>query len=201
MFQVVPGIHFILASSSPRRQDLLASVGIKFSVKVSGADEALVHGESAESMVKRLALRKAWSVAESDRDAWTLGADTTVVVNGEILGKPSDAEEAVSMLFKLSAQPHEVVGAFALVCPARAVEHVEVHRTRVKFATLSDAMKLAYVQSGEPFDKAGGYAAQGLGASLVEEMHGSYTNVVGLNLSATLGALQKFGVIQVAPSS
>jgi septum formation protein len=196
MFSLVPPHELVLASSSPRRKELLESLGVSFSIKVSGADEALVAGESADAMVARLALRKAWAVADSLRAAWVIGADTTVAVNGEILGKPESRDESLQMLSKLSGQTHQVVGAFAVVCPARAVEILEVHRTEVTFMPLPESVMHAYADSAEPYDKAGGYAAQGIGAGFISDIRGSYTNVVGLNIAAVSAVLQRLGVIQ-----
>jgi len=198
VFRMVQGQRLILASGSPRRKELLSGIGLSFETSVPGSDESILPGESAMKMVERLALRKAWAIAENNRQAWVLGADTTVVLHGEILGKPEDAKDAERMLSGLQGSTHEVVGAFAVINAARAIEHVEVHRTSVTMIPLSPEVIREYVQSGEPMDKAGSYAVQGIGASLVSTVEGSYTNVVGLNLAATLQALQRFGAVDAA---
>jgi septum formation protein len=164
-------------------------------VIVSDVDESLIAGEAASSMVERLALKKAWVVAQQHRNAWTVGADTTVVLNGEILGKPESEAEARSILAKLSGVTHEVVGAFALVAPSRAVEVVQVHRSRVRMIPIGAELIEAYVKTGEPMDKAGAYAVQGIGASFIADVQGSYTNVVGLNLQALVDVLLKNGAL------
>jgi septum formation protein len=189
------GQQLILASGSPRRKELLGDVGLSFEILVPGSDEEVLPGESAMKMVERLALRKAWAIAEKNRTSWVLGADTTVVLHGEILGKPLDAQDAERMLSGLQGTTHQVVGAFAVINAARAVEHVEVHRSSVTMVPLSKERIRDYVSSGEPMDKAGSYAIQGIGASLVAAVDGSYTNVVGLNLSAVLQALLKLGAL------
>lgn len=198
MFRVAEGQRLILASGSPRRRELLSGVGLRFDVQVPGTDEAVLPGESAMKMVERLALRKGWAIAERERSSFVLAADTTVVLEGEILGKPESEADAQRMLSAIQGTTHQVVGAFAIVNASRAIEHVEVHRSIVRMVPMTAGLIAEYVRSGEPMDKAGSYAVQGIGASLVASVEGSYTNVVGLNLSATLQALQKFGAIVTA---
>ncbi|MBX7137693.1 MAG: Maf family protein [Oligoflexia bacterium] len=198
MYQTAPKTRLILASASPRRSQLLSGVGINYEIMASGCDETPLVNETATDMVRRLALDKARFVARSHPDAWVIGADTTVVVDGEILGKPNNHADAVRMLSLLQGREHQVAGAFGIVCAARALEEVEVHTSTVHMVNLGKEAVAAYVHTGEPMDKAGAYAIQGVGAGLIEAVDGSYTNVVGLNLSALLKRLLKLQVIKLA---
>ena len=175
--------RLVLASASPRRRELLAALGLSFDVRPTDLDERPLPGEEPAAHVRRLAREKAAAAARDGE--LVLAADTVVAVDGEILGKPRDAGEARRMLERLSGRTHEVHSGVALRLGASAPrEAVEVVRTRVRFAPLSAAELDWYLASGEPFDKAGAYAIQGLGALLVEEIEGNYTNVVGLPLPA-----------------
>lgn len=196
MFNQKPTDRLILASSSPRRREMLAAVGLKFDVIAADLDETALHQESPRAMVERLAAAKAQVVSQKFPSAWVLAADTTVVIEQEMLGKPGDASEAFLMLQKLSARKHSVFSAFSIINLQREIAHHESHASQVQMAPLSDALISKYITSGEPLDKAGAYAIQGLGACLVESIEGSYTNVVGLNLSATISALRKLGCIE-----
>ncbi len=169
----------LLASASPRRAEILRAVGWPFEALAADIDETMAAGESAESAVERLALGKALAALERRRSPLVLGADTTVVVDSSILGKPNDDAEASRMLRLLSGRWHDVVTGVALVSDGgrRVVAH---ERTRVRFAPLSDAEIEWYVASGEPMDKAGAYAVQGRAALFIEEIRGDYWNVVGL---------------------
>ena len=198
MMKLADKQRLILASGSPRRKELLEGLGLTFEIMVTNTDESLVVGESAIHMVQRLALRKAWAVGDKERSAWTIGADTTVVIDGEILGKPETEADAVAMLSKLSGATHEVVGAFCVINPARAVEVCEVHRTKVTMMMLDAKTIQRYVKTGEPMDKAGSYAVQGVGASFISTVEGSYSNVVGLNIAALVATLRRLGVVEVA---
>ena len=175
---------------------MLAAVGLKFDVIAADLDETALHQESPRAMVERLAAAKAQVVSQKFPSAWVLAADTTVVIEQEMLGKPGDASEAFLMLQKLSARKHSVFSAFSIINLQREIAHHESHASQVQMAPLSDALISKYITSGEPLDKAGAYAIQGLGACLVESIEGSYTNVVGLNLSATISALRKLGCIE-----
>ena len=148
-------------------------------------------------MVERLAVMKAGVIADRDCSAWVLGADTTVVLDGKILGKPVDRADAVSMLLSLQGRTHEVLGGIALVHRDSAVVDRMTYRSVVRMRPLDRATIDSYVSSGEPMDKAGSYAIQGIGASLVEEVSGSYSNVVGLNLAATIELLLRRGIIEI----
>lgn len=180
----------ILASSSPRRAELLQAAGIDFTIRAAGVDETTRPDESPRDYVLRLSREKARAVVRGDE--LTLGADTTVVINGEIIGKPADAEEAARMLRALSGQWHEVLTGVTL---ARADHLISaVSSTRVKFAELSDAEIKWYVSTGEPMDKAGAYAIQGHASLFVESIEGSYSNVVGLPMELAYRLAREMGV-------
>ncbi len=170
----------ILASASPRRSELLRAAGIEFTVRVADIDETILDDESPEEYVLRLSREKARAIAQAagSECEWVLGADTTVVVNGEIAGKPIDAEDARRMLQMLSGQWHEVLTGVSLMGGGQILSEVAV--TRVKFAELTGAEIDWYVATGEPMDKAGAYGIQGYAARFVESIEGSYSNVVGL---------------------
>ena len=169
-------VHLILASASPRRAELLRAAGFTFDVVVADVDESVRPGESPSTYVRRLAADK--SAAVRAPDAVVLGADTTVVVNGEILGKPRDDDEGAAMLKRLSGQTHEVLTGVSLRQGAYEVGRVET--TSVVFRALTDEDIAWYVASGEGRDKAGGYAIQGLASRFIPSISGSYANVVGL---------------------
>lgn len=175
-----------LASASPRRRELLTQIGVPFSVLASSVDESVVPGEVPEHYVERLALAKAQAgLAQlgGQPDAVVLGADTSVVLDGQILGKPADREEALQMLRALSDREHQVLTAVALVSATHSASRVV--SSYVRFSAISQAQMQAYWNTGEPCDKAGGYAIQGLGAIFVREVRGSYSAVVGLPLCDT----------------
>lgn len=144
-------------------------------------------------MVERLALIKAAVVADQNAEAFVIGADTTVCIDGEVLGKPESLGQAHEMLRKIQGRTHEVLGGIAVINRVRKIERVWSHSTQVTMATMSEAEIVRYVESGEPMDKAGSYAIQGLGLQFVESVHGSYSNVVGLNISALMTELVKLG--------
>ena len=180
----------ILASSSPRRAELLRAAGIDFTVRAADIDETIGPNEPPRDYVERLSREKARAVVRGDELA--LGADTTVVINGETIGKPADAEEAGRMLRALSGQWHEVLTGVTLARADLAVSAVS--STRVKFAELSDAEIKRYVSTGEPMDKAGAYAIQGRASLFVERIEGSYSNVVGLPVQLTYQLARRMGV-------
>jgi septum formation protein len=169
----------ILASASPRRAELLRAAGIPFETLPMDVDETVQPGESAETHVRRLAEAKAVAAAAQRSSETIVGADTVVVVDGRILGKPRSTADAVAMLRLLAGREHEVLTGVAVVGSGGAVA-VEVERTRVWFTALTDDEIDWYVASGEPMDKAGAYAIQGLASRFVFRVDGSYTNVVGL---------------------
>jgi septum formation protein len=180
-------VHLILASASPRRRELLAGLGLRFTVRAADVDETPRAGEPPAGYVLRLAREKAAAVAQSGSgEEWVLAADTTVVVDGEILGKPLDDEDARRMLRRLSGREHEVLTGVALLesrgAETREASHVET--SRVRMAALRESDIAWYAATGEPRDKAGAYAIQGLGALFVEAVSGNYSNVVGLPVPA-----------------
>jgi septum formation protein len=184
-----------LASGSPRRRELLTQVGVQFSAISADIDETPLPDESPSAYVERLARGKAEAGRRSvvsDHPFCVLGADTAVVLDGKILGKPVDEADACAMLMMLSGNEHEVLTAFAVLegerCESRVV------RSRVHFRTISRNEAAAYWASGEPRDKAGGYGIQGLGAVFVAGLEGSYSAVVGLPLCETCEVLGHFGI-------
>jgi len=188
----------ILASASPRRRELLASLGVPCEVVPSDADETLDPVPLAEA-VARLALRKARLVAGSRPAAVVLAADTIVVIDGRALGKPANPEDARAMLRTLRGRTHEVMTGVAVVDAATGRHAGDTVISRVTMAAYDDAAIDAYVAGGEPLDKAGAYAIQGAGGALVAGLEGSRSNVVGLPLAATAALLRRFGVAVSAP--
>ncbi len=188
----------ILASESPRRRELLGRICSGFRVVPSGIDEVL-EGVPTEATVAALALAKARAVAGRVGEGIVLGADTVVVIDGDALGKPADAEQARAMLRRLRGRTHDVITGVAVVEAAIGRSETTAVVTRVLMAAVSDARLEAYVAGGEPLDKAGGYAIQGEGAALVAGIVGSYSNVVGLPLAATATLLAAFGVTVTSP--
>ena len=182
----------ILASSSPRRRELLTQIGVRFSIEAADIDETPLVNEAAVAYVERMALEKARAVAARHPGDVVLGSDTSVIFEDRILGKPVDEADAVATLTALSGQTHKVLSAVALVADDRA-EVISV-ATNVTFRTLSEAEIRAYVATGEPADKAGSYGIQGMGAILVASISGSYSNVVGLPLTETAALLNEFDV-------
>src|SRR5438477_2573047 len=167
--------RLVLASASPRRAEILRSLGIPFSVLPTDICEDVHPGETADAAAERLASEKATRAAESASEAWILAADTLVLLGEEILGKPRDDLEAASMLRRLSGREHLVVTAVHLLRAGSALCRTE--RSRVLFAPMSEEEIRWYVATGEPSDKAGAYGVQGLGARFIREIHGSFTNV------------------------
>jgi len=185
----------ILASSSPRRRQLLESVGLRFEVKPSHCDEPWVPGQEPEGQVRAWASRKAAEVSRLNPKSWVLGADTIVVLEGVVFGKPADPREAADTLRKLSNRGHRVISAVCLLHEGYGQTHIRSVRTEVWFKRLEEEEIRAYVRTGEPMDKAGAYGIQGAGAFLVRAVRGSYTNVVGLPLCETLELLARQKVI------
>ena len=180
-----------LASGSPRRQELLTQLGVSFERIVTGIEEKRAEGESAQQYVSRLAREKAQAgVASVPRDLPVLGADTIVILNGEVLEKPRDADHAARMLHKMSGQTHQVMTAVALADSQHVLDCLVV--TEVTFRPLSEKDIEEYVASEEPMDKAGAYGIQGLGGRFVKSINGSYHAVVGLPLVETEALLSRF---------
>jgi len=176
----------ILASGSPRRAELLRQAGVPFEVSSPDVDETLRAGEAPDAYVRRLAAAKAERVAASKPGRLVLGADTTVVVDGEVLGKPLDGADAARMLGQLSGRSHLVLTGVCLIGPA-GESQTEVAVTTVEFRPLSASEIDDYVRSGEPMDKAGAYAIQGGAAGFVSRLDGPYENVVGLPVALIQG--------------
>lgn len=186
-----------LASSSPRRRKLLDQLGVRYHVLAADIDETRRCGEAAQAYARRMALEKARRAAElRGRPLPVLAADTVVTLDGEVLGKPASRAEALAALARLSGRSHEVVTAVALI---HEMEAVRVSVTRVIFRHIPPAEAAAYWETGEPRDKAGGYAVQGRGAVFVAGLEGSYTGVVGLPLFETAQMLNECGVPVLAP--
>jgi septum formation protein len=184
-----------LASASPRRRELLAQLGLVCQVRPVDIDESPRAAEAPEAYVRRLAREKAraaWERHAEGDGLPVLGSDTTVVLDGEILGKPVDAAEAQVMLARLSGRTHEVLTAVAVV--QGACECAMLSRSHVSLREITAAERAAYAVSGEPLDKAGGYAIQGMGAVFVERLEGSYSGVMGLPLYETAQLLAEFGI-------
>ncbi|MDZ7699330.1 MAG: nucleoside triphosphate pyrophosphatase [Deltaproteobacteria bacterium] len=188
----------ILASESPRRSELMAQAGIPFRIVVSGVEEVAVSQDPA-GLACVLARRKTLEVSAKTDPSWILGADTLVVVEDRILGKPEDKADARDMLLQLSGSVHQVITGFCLSNPAGEIVHSEAVTTDVYFKKLSVHEITAYVATGEPEGKAGAYAIQGIGAFMVASISGSYTNVVGLPLCAVIKALVRTGALEQYP--
>ncbi|HJY84013.1 MAG TPA: Maf family protein [Candidatus Binatia bacterium] len=187
--------RLILASASPRRRELLQKIGVAFAVVPSDTREAVQPGELPQEYALRVASEKVLDVARKQPGAWVLGADTIVEIDGEVFGKPRDAADGQRMLHQLSGRAHRVVTAFVLCDGKGQVRARQVVTSRVTFKPLSDAQIREYLATGEPFDKAGAYAVQGLGAALVQCVEGSYTNVVGLPMDEVQAALCAAGLL------
>src|SRR3989339_1000349 len=187
--------RIILASASPRRIELLKLAGVSFEVMPADIDETSLPEEEPSKHVLRLAAEKALFVAADKPDCLVIGADTIVFLEGEILGKPANREEAQITLAKLSGRAHEVFTGFCIVQINRGIRICEVVRSSVIFREITPDEISWYAGTPEPYDKAGGYAAQGMSASFIREIHGSYTNVIGLPLCEVIERLKMIGAI------
>lgn len=187
-------MNLILASASPRRRELLTQIGVSFVVEVSDVEEVIDSSLSPELQVQSLARQKAEAVASNHTDGIVLGADTIVVADGKILGKPHDETEAKTMLASLSGGWHQVMTAIAFVDAGNKNTWTSTEITDVKFRNLTDDDIAAYVATGESMDKAGAYGIQGYGALLVERIEGCYNNVVGLPLQQVASGLRNWGI-------
>jgi septum formation protein len=181
-----------LASASPRRRELLAQIGVPHVVTVPHVDESAYANERPHDYVQRIARAKAEAVWSIDKSLPVLSADTTVVLDGTMFGKPGDRTEALDMLARLSGRTHDVLTAVALVHGDGLALRMSV--SEVRFRTLTEEECGAYWETGEPRDKAGGYAIQGLAAVFIESMTGSYSGVMGLPLFETAALLQEAGL-------
>jgi len=191
----------VLASASPRRKQLLEQIGVVFSTNIADIDETPWQGESPRHYVKRLALEKANTVYHKLKQAdstvkanklWVLGSDTSVIVDDTILGKPENKEHGLQMLAKLSGRQHRVLTSVALV---GEIKHCIISESDVTFAKISPQQINAYWETGEPADKAGGYAIQGKAAVFIEHIQGSFSGVMGLPLFETAELLRLEGLL------
>lgn len=187
----------VLASRSPRRSELLAAAGFSFEVLAADIDESVRGGEDPAAYVERLALEKARAVLALRPESLVLGADTTVTIDGLILGKPADELEATEMLRRLRGRVHDVYTGVALVDPSGGESAVE--RTQVWFDAVTDEDISWYVSSGEPVDRAGAYAIQGLASRFIPRIEGSYSNVVGLPVALVSSILRRRKPVRLSP--
>lgn len=192
------GPRLVLASSSPRRQQLISLLGLPYQIVTKPVDEGNVEGLSPEKVVCELALRKAKAVLEEVRcsvgEAIIIGADTVVVLDGEILGKPKDEQDAYRMLSALQGRTHQVYSGVACLEWTTGKTVVDYCRTDVTMKPLAEKKIRRYIETKEPLDKAGGYGIQGYGALFIEGIHGDYFNVVGLPLARLSDMLAEFGI-------
>ena len=192
------GSRLILASKSPRRYELLKQVGIDFDVIPSGIEEDYIKGESPRKHVLRLAEAKALDVGNQYPGRWVIAADTIVYVDHSVLGKPKDREEAKKMLRRLSGREHRVLTGFSVHNLEEGKGDRETVQTAVKVKRLTQPEMDWYMKTGEPFDKAGGYAIQGIGSFMIESIKGSYTNVVGLPICELIQMLSRLEAITIS---
>jgi septum formation protein len=194
-------VKFILASASPRRRELLASIGLAFEVKPSNVPEVRQHGEAPEEYVARLSRDKANALAQQHPDEWVIAADTTVLLGEELLEKPVDVQDAARMLATIAGKTHIVYTGVTLENASRGYRDTRVAESEVRMLPLTASDIDWYVNTGEPLDKAGAYAVQGIGAMFIDSIHGSYTNVVGLPLATLFQMLRKAGIDPLSDQS
>jgi len=194
-------LRLILASGSPRRRELLSQVGLPFEVMASDLEERQDEGEDVESYVRRLASDKAAAIAAREPDAWILAADTVVYLDEEVLEKPQSRSDAIRMLTTIAGREHTVFTGVALRHLTRDYTDATVTATIVRMMPLTAREIEWYVDTGEPMDKAGAYAIQGLGAMFVESVSGNYNNVMGLPLARVYAMLKKAGLDHLAGSA
>lgn len=187
-------MKFILASSSPRRRELLASIGVDFEVIPSHVPEVHQEGEAPEEYVARLSRDKAHAIATQHPSRWVIAADTTVLLGDQLLEKPVDAADAERMLAQIAGRTHIVYTGVTLQNVERDHHETRVAESEVRMLPLSAPEIAWYVRTGEPLDKAGAYAVQGIGAMFIDSIHGSYTNVVGLPLATLFLMLRRAGI-------
>ena len=187
------GCRVVLASSSPRRRELLNLIGISHEVRPANLDESMRPRETPRRHAERLARDKASAVAMRDPDLITIAADTIVVINRKVLGKPADKEDAARMLAMLSGREHTVITAVAVSRGKKLRSAIE--EVKVKFRRLREEEIEAYIATGEPMDKAGAYGIQGFGATIVERVEGDYFAVMGLPLVRLIGLMRELGVV------
>jgi septum formation protein len=182
-FLKVLNMQIILASASPRRKELLKYLGIEFDIIIPDIHEHAHDDETPEDFCARISREKALAVKKDFQDSLIIAADTIVVIDGEILGKPKNSDEACSYLRLLCGRQHTVFTAFTILFPGECNEITRVVNSTVHFADMSEDDIIWYVSTGEPMDKAGAYGLQGIGAAFVDRIDGSFTNVIGLPLS------------------
>jgi len=187
-------VNFILASSSPRRRDLLASIGLEFDVIPSHVPEVHERGEAAEEYVARLSREKAEPIARQYPGRWVIAADTTVLLGDQLLEKPVDPDDAVRMLSTIAGKTHMVYTGVTLQNVERGHRETRVAESEVRMLPLSRSEIEWYVGTGEPLDKAGAYAVHGIASMFIDSIHGSYTNVVGLPLATLFQMMRKAGI-------
>ena len=185
----------ILASASPRRQELLRSAGIPFTVRPADIDERPGAGEAAQECVERLAREKALAIFRGHPQRWVLGADTIVVVDEMILGKPRDAGDAARMLRQLSGRTHAVITGVCVLGPVASQTQAVSETTLVTMCEISDEEIHDYIATGEPMDKAGAYGIQGIASRWIPRIEGDYSNVVGLPVARVYAMLRERGVV------
>ena len=186
--------RFILASSSPRRRELLGAIGAEFDVVPSHVPEEHQPGEAPEEYVARLSREKAQAIAMQQPNRWVIAADTTVLLGDQLLEKPLDASDAARMLSLITGRTHTVYTGVTLQNVESSYRDTRVAESEVRMLSLSAEDIEWYVRTGEPMDKAGAYAVQGIGSMFIDSIHGSYTNVVGLPLAMLFQMLRKAGI-------
>jgi septum formation protein len=189
----------VLASISPRRKAILRQIGIPFEVVGSMVEETLYEGVKPADIACEVAILKAESVQHNRKNRWILGADTIVVMKKRIFGKPKNTHECHDMLFHLRGKNHRVITGFCIVDPGGKTVHIQAVITKVRIKEIKEIEIEAYIKTGEPFGKAGGYAIQGIGSFMIEHISGSYTNVVGLPICEVVSALVTCGGLKGFP--
>ncbi len=195
MFHVKEGDSIILASESPRRVDILRTLGVSFSIVPPNIDERQKKDELPKNYVSRISFEKAISVGEHFPEKWVVAADTVVVYKNKIMGKPKHEREAFRMLKTLSGKWHKVMTGFCVVNISKGITYRDVVETKVFLRDMSDDEILRYINTSEPLGKAGSYAVQGRGGCMVKEIKGSYANVVGLPICEVAETLLSLGVL------
>jgi septum formation protein len=194
---IIPAImrNIILASASPRRKALLEQIGLKFQVHPSNNNETVIEGAEPKTIAQNIALEKARTVATNYADAIIIAADTFAIMDDRIIGKPHTPNEAYNILAILNGKTHSVITGFCIIDSKTGKIIIDSVETRVTMQHMTCDEIKAYIASGEPMDKAGGYAIQGLGASIITRIEGDYYNVVGLPLHSIVQALKTFDII------
>ncbi len=199
--KMIDSENLILASASPRRRALLEKLGLQFTIIPSRVkEEAFSHPEPTH-YVRALAAAKAGEIADLHPSSWVIGADSAVVVDDRVLGKPSSLEDARNMMHRLSGKTHRVYTGISVICRQCRHSHTDAAATEVDFKILSEAEIEWYIRTGEPYDKAGGYGIQGIGSFMVRQIRGSYTNVVGLPVCMLFDHLLAHNVVRLGTGS